>query len=105
MPMQLTVNCEARAFEEPLTVADLLARIGMDARKVAIERNREVVPKSRYGATALAAGDRIEIVHFIGGGAPAAASESSRQTFQGDGDSPAAAVPVEEDTWRVAGRR
>ncbi len=48
--------------------ADLLARIGLDTRKVAVERNLEIVPRSAYAATALAAGDRLEIVHFIGGG-------------------------------------
>ena len=85
--MQLTVNGEARTFEPPLTVEQLLDRIGMDARKVAVERNREVVPKSRYGATALGDGDRIEIVHFIGGGAPDASTVG------------------DDDAWEVAGRR
>ncbi|MSO85068.1 MAG: sulfur carrier protein ThiS [Rhodospirillales bacterium] len=105
--MQLTVNGEARAFDPPLTVEQLLARMGMDGRKVAVELNREVVPKSRYGATALGTGDRIEIVHFIGGGLPGAASESSRRSeIKGGGDSPAAPpAPDGEDTWEVAGRR
>ena len=85
--MQLTVNGEARAFDPPLTVEELLARMGMDGRKVAVELNREVVPKSRYGAIALGPGDRIEIVHFIGGGAPDTA------------------VRAEDDSWVVAGRR
>ncbi|MCC7017607.1 MAG: sulfur carrier protein ThiS [Rhodospirillales bacterium] len=89
--MQLIVNGESRSFDQPLTVEQLLARMGMDGRKVAVERNREVVPKSRYGATALGPGDRIEIVHFIGGGLPddAAKAEAGRA----------------EDTWEVAGRR
>ena len=52
----------------PATVADLLQRIGLDTRKVAVERNLEIVPRSTYAATALAAGDQLEIVHFIGGG-------------------------------------
>ena len=64
----ITVNGEAREVPAPATVADLLQRIGLDTRKVAVERNLEIVPKSAYGATALADGDRIEIVHFIGGG-------------------------------------
>ncbi len=50
------------------TVAALVAALGLDERKVAIERNLEIVPRSRYLATALGEGDRIEIVHFIGGG-------------------------------------
>ena len=49
-------------------MADLLRAIGLDTRKVAVERNLEIVPRSTYDATALAPGDRLEIVHFIGGG-------------------------------------
>ena len=49
-------------------MTDLLARIGLDLRKVAVERNLEIVPRSTYAATALRAGDQLEIVHFIGGG-------------------------------------
>ena len=51
-----------------MTVAQLLAEIGLDTRKVAVERNEEIVPRSAYGQTALANGDALEIVHFIGGG-------------------------------------
>ncbi len=50
------------------TVAALLATIGLDTRKVAVERNEEIVPRSTYGAVLLAEGDALEIVHFIGGG-------------------------------------
>ena len=46
----------------------LLGMLGLDRRKVAIERNLEIVPRSDYARTFLAEGDRIEIVHFIGGG-------------------------------------
>jgi thiamine biosynthesis protein ThiS len=49
-------------------VAALVAHLGLDGRKVAVERNLEIVPRSTYGSTALTDGDRIEIVHFIGGG-------------------------------------
>lgn len=66
--MNLTVNGETRAFSGVDDVAGLVAALGLDARKVAIERNLEIVPRSAYGATSLADGDRIEIVHFIGGG-------------------------------------
>lgn len=66
--MRLTVNGEARSFAGPLDVAGLVAALGLEPRKVAIERNREIVPKSLYAATALADGDRIEIVTFVGGG-------------------------------------
>jgi len=49
-------------------VAELILEVGMENRMIAIERNLEVVPKSRYGETPLADGDRIEVVHMIGGG-------------------------------------
>ncbi len=64
----ITANGEAREILAPATVADLLQRIGLDTRKVAVERNLEIVPRSTYADTALAEGDALEIVHFIGGG-------------------------------------
>ncbi|HET6607284.1 MAG TPA: sulfur carrier protein ThiS [Rhodopila sp.] len=72
----LTLNGEIRVFEgpadgpagAPLSVAGLLATIGLDTRKVAVERNEEIVPRSRYVDTWLSSGDTLEIVHFIGGG-------------------------------------
>ncbi len=64
----VTVNGEPREIPEGATVAVLLAQIGLDIRKVAVELNLEIVPRSIYGATPLAAGDQLEIVHFIGGG-------------------------------------
>ena len=66
--MQLIVNGETRAFAGVADVAALVAALGIDGRKVAVERNLEIVPKSAYGATRLAEGDRIEIVSFVGGG-------------------------------------
>ncbi|WP_374570331.1 sulfur carrier protein ThiS [Phenylobacterium sp.] len=66
--MQLTINGEERSFSSVRDVAGLVAALGLDARKVAVERNLEIVPRSAYDTTALADGDRIEIVHFIGGG-------------------------------------
>jgi sulfur carrier protein len=66
--MTLTVNGDPRSFRTLANVADLVAELGLDGRKVAVERNLEIVPRSAYGRTALADGDRIEIVHFIGGG-------------------------------------
>lgn len=64
----ITVNGEARPLDGPMTVADLLAAIGLDGRKVAVERNEAIVPRSAYEATRLEPGDSLEIVHFIGGG-------------------------------------
>jgi sulfur carrier protein len=67
--MNLTVNGMPRAFLPPLAdVAALVSALGLDGRKVAIERNLEIVPRSAYGKTKVLEGDRIEIVHFIGGG-------------------------------------
>ncbi|KRB44629.1 sulfur carrier protein ThiS [Phenylobacterium sp. Root700] len=66
--MTLTINGEERAFGTLSTLAALVAELGLDARKVAVERNLEIVPRSAYLQTAIADGDRIEIVHFIGGG-------------------------------------
>ena len=66
--MQLTVNGETRAFQGLADVAALVVALGLDMRKVAVERNLEIVPRSAYARTPLADGDRIEIVHFIGGG-------------------------------------
>ena len=66
--MRLTLNGEPRVFETIEHVAGLVAALGLDARKVAVERNLEIVPRSAYGRTPIADGDRIEIVSFIGGG-------------------------------------
>ena len=64
----ITLNGEGRRVPAPLTVAGLLDRLGLDRRKVAVERNEEIVPRSLYDATRLAEGDQLEVVHFIGGG-------------------------------------
>ena len=66
--MRLTINGEDRIIENTATVADLLAQLNIAATKVAVERNLEIVPKTAYGETMLGDGDRLEIVHFIGGG-------------------------------------
>lgn len=64
----ITLNGKPRDVPAGSSVSDLLAAVGLDGRKVAVERNEEIVPRSAYGTTVLAAGDAIEIVHFIGGG-------------------------------------
>jgi thiamine biosynthesis protein ThiS len=64
----ILLNGEPWPLEAPLTVAELLVKLGLDTRKIAVERNEELVPRSRYGETWLKAGDAVEIVHFIGGG-------------------------------------
>ena len=75
--MRITINGEERGFNAPLNVEQMLGEIGLDPRKVAVERNREIVPKSQYSGVSLDDGDKLEIVHFIGGGAP----EDSADTF------------------------
>ena len=66
--MQLQINGEAKSDIGARTLAALVAELGLDPRKVAVERNLEIVPRSLYGQTPLAEGDRIEIVQFVGGG-------------------------------------
>lgn len=66
--MRLWVNGEVREARAGESLADLLGALGIDPRKVAVERNLEIVPKSRYNITELAAEDRLEIVQFVGGG-------------------------------------
>ena len=65
---RLTVNAEPHTFPDPLTVAELLARLGRDPRTLAVERNREVVPRADHAVTRLADGDAVEIVTLVGGG-------------------------------------
>ncbi|WP_439814452.1 sulfur carrier protein ThiS [Zavarzinia sp. CC-PAN008] len=66
--LSLAINGEAHRLPGPLSVAGLIAHLDLDPAKVAIERNLEVVPRSQWAVTPLADGDRLEIVHFIGGG-------------------------------------
>ena len=66
--MELTINGEARRVAGVADIAGLVAELGLDARKVAVERNLEIVPRSLYARTPIADGDRIEIVSFVGGG-------------------------------------
>ena len=68
MQITITLNGEAHALAGPVTVAGLVRVLALDGRKIAVERNREIVPRGRYDATELGQGDRLEIVHFIGGG-------------------------------------
>jgi thiamine biosynthesis protein ThiS len=68
MHMQLKINGETKAFDEALSVDALINALELDARKVAIERNMEIVPRSQYTKTTLQDGDAIEIIGFMGGG-------------------------------------
>jgi thiamine biosynthesis protein ThiS len=66
--IELTVNGETKSVNTGLSVAGLLEELQINGRKVAVERNLEIVPKSLYADTQLESGDRLEIVAFVGGG-------------------------------------
>ncbi len=66
--MQLTVNGEPYELPDAASVAALLERLGLTAGRVAVEINEDVVPRGTYDGRVLTAGDRVEIVHFVGGG-------------------------------------
>jgi sulfur carrier protein len=66
--MRVTVNGEVRETAHDATVTSLLASLGIDSRKVAVERNRAIVPKSQYDRLVLEPEDELEIVQFVGGG-------------------------------------
>jgi sulfur carrier protein len=66
--IQVLVNGAARSFERPMAVADLVAALALAGKKIAVEKNGEIVPKSAHGSTVVADGDRLEIVVAVGGG-------------------------------------
>jgi len=66
--IRVTVNGAPHRFEQPLDVAELIARLRLAGKKIAVERNGEIVPKSAHAATRLADGDALEIVVAVGGG-------------------------------------
>lgn len=66
--MRITVNGDVREADDGTTVAELLAAVGIDRRQVAVELNREIVPRAEHAARRLAEGDRVEIVTMVGGG-------------------------------------
>ena len=66
--IEVTVNGEQRSVPAGLTLSGLLMQLELDGRKVAVERNLEIAPRSEYDAIEITAGDRLEIVQFVGGG-------------------------------------
>ncbi len=66
--IELKINGEIRQFSAPLTVAGLVGQLGYAGKRIAIERNGEIVPKSQHETTALVSGDQLEIVVAVGGG-------------------------------------
>lgn len=65
--MEIIVNGETRTVE-PMSIMELLRSLDIDPRRVAVELNQDILPKVEYESTILNDGDRIEIVHFVGGG-------------------------------------
>ncbi|RIA47123.1 thiazole-phosphate synthase [Hephaestia caeni] len=91
--ISITLNGEPQRVAAGLSLAGLATELGLAPEKVAVERNREIVPRSTLAEVAIEQGDEIEIVHFVGGG--------DHPVAGGGGDH---ARPVAEDTWSVAGK-
>ncbi len=68
MMMKVTVNGETRELQSGSTVRALLEALGLGDRLVAVERNREIVPRAQHASATLSEGDTLEVVHFVGGG-------------------------------------
>ncbi len=66
--MKIQLNGQDREFDTPLSVTSLIEHLGMKEDRVAVELNRNIVPRDQWSGTRLADGDRLEIVHFVGGG-------------------------------------
>jgi len=66
--IDVVINGQPRTLAEGSTVAQLIALLGLSGKPVAVERNREVVPRAQHPTTVLADGDRLEVVTFVGGG-------------------------------------
>ena len=66
--MQIELNGQPRCFDADPTLADVLAAEGLAGRRIAVEVNREIVPRGRHAEHRLADGDKVEIVHALGGG-------------------------------------
>ncbi|WP_141319471.1 sulfur carrier protein ThiS [Halomonas halmophila] len=66
--MQVQLNGEATQLEDDLSVSQLIEHLGLTGRRIAVEVNEAIVPKSVHAETRLAEGDRVEVVHAIGGG-------------------------------------
>jgi sulfur carrier protein len=66
--LQVTINGDPRRFERALAVNELIAELALAGKRIAVEKNGEIVPRSRYAETRLTDGDRLEIVVAVGGG-------------------------------------
>ena len=66
--LTVTINGESRQFQQSLRVAELVSELGLAGKRIAIERNGEIVPRSEFAASSIVDGDRLEIVVAVGGG-------------------------------------
>lgn len=66
--MTLTINGEEKPFPGSLSLAELIANLGLKSDRIAVELNRDIVPRQKWPEMRLKDGDRLEIVHFVGGG-------------------------------------
>ncbi|MES2368887.1 sulfur carrier protein ThiS [Thiobacillus thioparus] len=66
--IELLINGESRSFPAPLTLSQLVESLDLAGKRIAIEKNGEIVPRSQHADTRLASGDRLEIVVAVGGG-------------------------------------
>ena len=66
--IDVVINGQSRSIEEGTTISVLLTLLGLGDRRVAVERNREIVPRASHASTVILAGDRLELVTFVGGG-------------------------------------
>ena len=66
--MKFTINGEEREFSAISSISELINQLGMKPDRVAVELNRGLIPRDRWAATQLSEGDKLEIVHFVGGG-------------------------------------
>lgn len=68
LAMQIHVNGETKTIGDGATVSDLLASMGLLSTPVAVERNHDIIPRAQHASTRLHDGDKLEVVHFVGGG-------------------------------------
>lgn len=75
--IRIELNGEPREIPAGLTVSSLLSHLGLHPGMVVVERNREILRREGYGDTPVAAGDTLELVHFVGGGSPAGGTSTN----------------------------
>lgn len=68
MSIAITINGEEQKLDNPQSLADVLSALGLEPRKIAVERNLEIVPRSKYADVIIQEGDRLEVVRIVGGG-------------------------------------